>query len=272
MPASDDAKRKASATYNAAADSYDDPANSFWARFGRRTIERLGLRPGEDVLDVCCGSGASALVAAEKVEPNGSVLGVDLSESLLALARAKASARRLENVQFRLGDMLDLQLPASRFDAVVCVFGVFFATDMAAAVHSLWHVVRPGGILAVTTWGPQFFEPATTAFWNSIREVRPELHKGFNPWDRICDPPALRELLRQGGVERAEIVAEAGEHPIPSPEAWWSAVLGSGYRGTYDQLDSSDRERVRSTNLDYVRASGITSVQANVVYAIATKP
>src|SRR5262249_32643300 len=82
MPALDDAKRKASSTYNAAADSYDDPANSFWARFGRRTIERLGLRPGEDVLDVCCGSGASALVAAEKVEPNGSVLGVDLSENL----------------------------------------------------------------------------------------------------------------------------------------------------------------------------------------------
>jgi len=168
--------------------------------------------------------------------------------------------------------MLDLQLPASRYDAVVCVFGVFFATDMAATVRSLWHVLRRGGKLAVTTWGPHFFEPATTAFWNSIREVRPELHKGFNPWDRICDPPALRELLRQGGVEQAEIVAETGEHPIPSPGAWWSAVLGSGYRGTYDQLDARDQERVRTANLNYVRASGITSVQANVVYAIATKP
>ena len=67
MPALDDAKRTASATYNAAADSYDGPANSFWVRVGLRTIERLGLRPGEEVLDVCCGSGASALVAAEKV-------------------------------------------------------------------------------------------------------------------------------------------------------------------------------------------------------------
>jgi ubiquinone/menaquinone biosynthesis C-methylase UbiE len=272
MSALEDAKRKASATYNAAADSYDDPANSFWARFGRRTIERLGLRPGEDVLDVCCGSGASALVAAEKVDHDGSVLGVDLSENLLVLARAKASARRLENVHFRLGDMLDLQLPASRFDAVVCVFGVFFATDMTAAVRSLWHVVRPGGKLAVTTWGPHFFEPATTAFWNSIRDVRPDLYKGFNPWDRICDPPALRALLRDGGVEQADILAEPGEHPVPSPDAWWSAVLGSGYRGTFEQLDADERERVRAANLDYVRASGIASVQANVVYAIATKP
>ena len=272
MAAHDDAKVRAAATYNAAADRYDDPANSFWARFGRRTIERLGLRPGEHVLDVCCGSGASALVAAEKVGPKGSVLGIDLSQNMLELAQAKARSRGLRNVEFHSGDMLDLGLPASHFDAVVCVFGIFFVTDMTAAVRSLWNVVRPGGKLAVTTWGPHFFEPATSAFWNAIREVRADLYKGFNPWDRICDPPALRALLRDGGVEQAEIVAEPGEHPVPSPEAWWSAVLGSGYRGTFEQLDASDRERVRAANLDYVRSSRIAAVQANVVYAIATKP
>jgi ubiquinone/menaquinone biosynthesis C-methylase UbiE len=59
-----DTKDKATATYNAAADFYDDPRNSFWDRFGRRTIERLDLQPGARVLDVCCGSGASALRAA----------------------------------------------------------------------------------------------------------------------------------------------------------------------------------------------------------------
>jgi SAM-dependent methyltransferase len=168
--------------------------------------------------------------------------------------------------------MLDLRLPAAHFDAVVCVFGIFFVPDMAAAVRSLWHVLRPGGKLAVTTWGPRFFEPASTAFWDAVREVRPDLHKSFSPWDRICDPASLRAMLREGGVEDVEVAAEAGAHPLGSPEAWWSAVLGSGYRGTLEQMDDQAREHVRLVNLDYIRASGIRSVEANVVYAIATKP
>src|SRR5262245_22273382 len=95
----DEARARAAATYNAASDAYDDPANSFWERFGRSTVMRLGLRPGERVLDVCCGSGASALPAADMVGSEGSVLGVDLADRLLARARAKASARGLQNVE-----------------------------------------------------------------------------------------------------------------------------------------------------------------------------
>ena len=170
----DDAQARTAATYNAAADAYDEPANSFWERFGRRTIERLSLKRGSRILDVCCGSGASAIPAAETVGPEGSVLGIDLAEKLLERARRKADARRLTNVEFRIGNMLDLPLQNSRFDAVVCVFGIFFVPDMVAAVKSLWSVVSPGGKLAITTWGPRFFEPATTTFWNSIQETRPD--------------------------------------------------------------------------------------------------
>jgi ubiquinone/menaquinone biosynthesis C-methylase UbiE len=267
----DDEKAKVATTYNAAADFYDDPANSFWDRFGRKTIERLRLPLGARVFDACCGAGASAIPAAEKVGPHGSVLGIDLAQNLLTMARAKASARGLKNIEFRLGDVLDPAIPESQFDAVVCVFGIFFIPDMPAAVQALWRVVRPGGRLAITTWGPNFFEPGSTAFWNAVREVRPDLYKGFNPWDRISDPPSVRALLRAGGVDQVEAIAEAGTHPIPSPQAWWSAVLGSGYRGTLEQLDATARERVREANLNFIRESGIRSVEANVVYAVATK-
>ena len=272
MPTPSEAKIKAAKTYNAAADAFDLSANSFWDRFGRRTVTRLDLSSGARCLDACCGSGASAIPVAEKVAPNGSVLGVDLAGRLLELARAKAARQGIENVEFRVGDMLDLGLPDGHFDAVVCVFGIFFIPDMPGAVRELWRMIAPGGVLAITTWGPRFFEPANTAFWDAVAAIRPELYKGFNPWDRISSPATLRAMLEEGGVRDAQVTSEAGVHTLRSPEDWWAAVLGSGYRGTIEQLEPAEREQVRTANLASLRASGVAAVEANVLYATAIKP
>lgn len=272
MNSLEEAKARAAAAYNAASDHFDHPANTFWERFGRATIERLALRPGAAVLDVCCGSGASAIPAAEAVGPAGRVVGVDLAENLLQLARTKAAERGLANTEFRVGDMLALEFADGSFDAAVCVFGIFFVPDMAAAVRELWRTVRPGGKLAITTWGPDFFEPANSVFWNAVREEAPALYKSFNPWDRINNPAALQAMLREGGVEADDLSAEAATHPVASPGAWWATLMGSGYRGTIDQLEAGALERVREKNMAFVRQSELAAVEANVVYAVATKP
>ena len=266
-----DAQRRAAFAYNAAADFYDASPLGFWNYFGRKTIERLSLQNGSRVIDVCCGAGASALPAAEFVGPKGKVIGVDVAQSLLELARAKAAQRHLGNTQFELGDLLSLRFPNESFDAAVCVFGIFFIPDMAAAVKELWRCVRRGGQLAVTTWGPNLFEPANEAFWRSIKDVRPDLYKGFNPWDRINDPAGLENILTEGGVEASKITAENRLHSISSPEDWWTIVLGSGYRGTIEQLNPLEREKVKDANLSFIRDGKISAIETNVLYALATK-
>lgn len=266
-----EAHKKARDTYNAAADYYDHSANSFWGRFGQYTVEQLSLTSGARVLDVCCGTGTSAIPAAERVGPRGYVLGVDLAERMLELGRRKAQAKGLTNIEFRTGNMLQLGLPESSFDAVVCVFGIFFVLDIPAAVRELWRLVRPGGQLAITTWGPNFGEPANTVFWDTIRAEQPSLYKGFNPWDLICDPLSVRTVMEAGGARVTEAIAVPGKHPINIPEDWWMMLMGSGYRGTVEQLNDEKRKRVRQVNLDYIRTSGVTEVETNVVYAIATK-
>ena len=91
-----DLKAVTASTYRATADHFDDAALSFWDRVGCATVDRLDLRPGERVFDACCGTGASALPAAQRVGEEGLVIGVDLSESALALAREKARALGIE--------------------------------------------------------------------------------------------------------------------------------------------------------------------------------
>lgn len=266
----DPAKLKAAATYNAAADHFDDEPLGFWARIGRRTVERLALSSGANVLDVGCGTGASALPAAERVGPGGRVIGVDLADRLLAVARQKAASQGLANAEFRTGDMERLGYPDDHFDAVVSVFSIFFVPDMARQARELWRMVRPGGNLAITTWGPRMFEPGTTHWWGAVRAVRADLVPAVSPWARITEPQAVRDLMREAGIPDVEVVAEASTQRLRSPEDWWTVVLGSGFRWTVEQLGPEAAERVRAANLAHMR--GVDAIETNAIYVTSRKP
>jgi len=265
------AKLKAATTYNAAADHFDDAPLAFWGRYGRGTIDRLRLKQGSRVLDVGCGSGASAIPAAQAAGPSGRVTGVDLAERLLALARAKAEAQGLSNIEFRQADMERLGYPDEAFDAVVGVFAIFFVPDMVKQVRELWRMVRRGGQLAITTWGPRMFEPGSAAWWAAVKQFRPDLHNAFNPWERINTPDALRQLLYDGGVEKAEVIAEEGKQVLQSPDDWWAVVRGSGFRWTLEQMDDETAAKVKEANLAAMRECQTKFIETNVIYSVATK-
>ncbi len=263
------AKLKAEKTYNAASDCFDAEPLGFWSRYGRRTVERVGLRPGDRVLDVCCGTGASALPAAWAVGSEGSVIAVDLAEELLRLARAKSKAAALRHLEFRRADMTALGFPDRHFDAVLCVFGIFFVPDMEAQVAELWRMVRPGGKLAITTWGPAIFAPAYEVWQAAVRRVRPDLCSAFNPWDRITTPDAVAKLFADAGVPRVEVVAESGHQELRAPEDFWTIALGSGLRWTIDQMGAEASQGVKRDILSALSARGIERVETNVIYSVA---
>jgi ubiquinone/menaquinone biosynthesis C-methylase UbiE len=268
----DEYAQRAARTYGAAADHYRLAALSFWDRFGDATVSRLRLAPGGTVLDLCCGAGASAIPAAYAVGPAGRVLGIDIAAPQLDLARARATAEGLANIEFRYGDATRTGLPDGGFDAVVCVFGVFFAPDMTAFVREMWRLVRPGGVLAVTTWGSGLFEPANSHFWRCVGEVEPALFKAFNPWDEITTPAALAGLLSQAGVPQPAVVAAPGQHRLDHPDRFWDVVLGSGYRATVDALSPKQRDRVRERLLSALRSDEVTSLRTDVVFGTAERP
>src|SRR5215469_8024572 len=99
-------------------------------RYGHRRACQLAR--GAAVLDLCCGAGASAIPAAHAVGPSGRVLGIDVAAPMLELARARAAQEGLAHIEFRQGDATRTGLPDGSFDAVICVFGVFFVPDMTA--------------------------------------------------------------------------------------------------------------------------------------------
>lgn len=264
-------EQRAARTYSAAADHYGLASLSFWNRFGTATVSRLPLRPGHAVLDLCCGAGASSIPAARAVGPAGRVVGIDLAKPLLEQARARAVAERLPNVEFYYANAISTGLPEASFDAVMCVFGVFFAPDMAGFAAEMWRLVRPGGVLAVTTWGPGLFEPANTVFWESVRAVEPSLVKAFNPWDEITTPEALIAVCARGGITTMTAEAVSGRHELTNPGRFWDVVLGSGYRATIDALSEDQQDIVRQRVLTELSTRAITAVRTDVVFGTASR-
>jgi ubiquinone/menaquinone biosynthesis C-methylase UbiE len=265
----DEAAARAQRAYDAAADTYDAPANGFWEATGRSTIERLSLRRGARVLDVPCGSGASAIAAAEAVGQGGSVVGVDLAPGLLSLARAKAAAAGLEHVRFMQCDMRAMEFADGEFDAVVCVFGIFFVPDREALMRELWRMIAPGGVLAVTTWGPNVLEPGASAFWDAVAAERPDLDRRFNPWDDLVDAAQLVALYERSGIPGATAERVHAEQRLASLDDWWDIVMGSGFRSTLAELDVPARARVRAANARAL--AGTESVCTAAVYGLAQR-
>ncbi|MEQ9618349.1 MAG: class I SAM-dependent methyltransferase [Deltaproteobacteria bacterium] len=266
-----DAKMKARDTYNSAADHFDDLPLAFWNRYGRKTVERLSLARGAEVLDVACGTGASAIPAAEIVGANGKVTGIDLAENLLELVRSKAREKNLSNINFLNADMESSGFPDGSFDAVICVFGIFFVPDMEKQIGELWRIVKPGGKLAITTWGTGFFAPAYDYWKQVVKKERPELYTAYNPWDRITDTDSVRKLMEDGGASYIEVTSEDGQQSLRNPEDWWIIALGSGLRWTIDQLSEDEARRVRKANIKWLTENNINAVGTNVIYAVAKK-
>lgn len=259
------------ATFNAAAAHFDDPQLFFWDHCGARTVTQAGVAPGHRVLDVCCGTGASALPAAAQAAPDGSVLGVDLADRPLAQARLKARRRRLTNVRFVRGDMTALDQPDAAYDVVICVLGLYFAVDLPAVVAELWRVVRPGGVLAVTTWGARALEPGNGMYLDAVGTVRPDLRPASIPWERIDSSAKLAEVFAAAGLPPPAVERETVTHPT-DPDAFWTVVLGSGYRLLVDAMDRLAASRVRAILSQRMTDEHVDRLTADLLYARVRKP
>jgi SAM-dependent methyltransferase len=256
------------ATYTAAADTFD--ALPFWHEFGRRTVERLRLRRGERVLDLCCGTGASALPAARAVGPTGSALGVDLTPALVEIATRAAAREGLAQARFEVGDVATVAFPRESFDAVVSVFGLFFVDDMAGLLRRAWSWLAPGGRLAVTVWGETVLAPGEALFWEAVRREDASLEH-ISPAGRVTTPEAMRALFAAAGLPAPDVTVERWTMPLASPGAFWPVILGTSNRGVWDALAPAAQDRVRRVVEAALARDGVSGLASEAVVAVARR-
>lgn len=167
-------------------------------------LEHAGLQAGERVLDIGCGTGHSTAAAAQLVGETGRVTGLDISDTMLELARERLAA--MAQVDLLMADAQTHPFEAAGFDVLVSRFGVMFFDDTTTAFANLWAALAPGGRMTLAAWGPAphnpwFMEPAQAA-----REVLGPVPKA----DRTLpgpfafeDPERILPMLKAAGIESA---------------------------------------------------------------------
>lgn len=120
--------------------------------FGRRAMDHAAIQPGEQILDIGCGSGETTLELARRVGPTGSAVGVDISRLLLESASDLARESQAPNVSFEEGDAQTYAFALGNTDLVFSRFGVMFFENPDAAFRNLKAALRPGGRLTFVCW------------------------------------------------------------------------------------------------------------------------
>ncbi len=174
--------------------------------------------PGDRVLDVGCGCGATTLIAAARVGAAGSVVAVDISDPMLGVARARAAEAGVDNVTFVHGDAQTDPLDVEPVDLVISRFGTMFFADPVAAFTNIGSALRPGGRLCLATW-----QPLAANEWLTVPDAALSAHTDVAPPNADgpgmfgqSDPEVVTATLRAAGfadvtLQSVDVVFDFGD-------------------------------------------------------------
>ena len=222
-------------------------------------LARGNPQPGEQVLDVACGTGAVTRLVAEAVGETGRVVGLDVNVAMLDVARS--IVHTVVPIEWCESSAEMLPYPPHTFDLVLCQQGIQFILDRLAALAQIYRVLRPGGRLALSVWRSIDHNPVFVALAAALAQhIGPEaaVLRQF----ALGDAEELPQLVEEAGFQevRGEIVARTLR--FPSPEEFVRRyIAGSPVSAAFNAVDHSTQAAViadvRTSMEPFVDASGM---------------
>ncbi len=245
---SGDRKGRLKEVFKAIAPTYD--ALPFLQDTARRLIELANLSAGARVLDVATGTGIIPLLAAERIGANGKIIGIDISEEMLAVARQKLPP--VSNLQFQIGDAENLDFPDKSFDAVLCASSLFFIPEMSAALKEARRVLKPNGVVGFNSFSPNFLQPLRQ-LWNE-RLQKHGIKIGSLPIHRIPDAETCEALLRDAGFAQIDVKIEQLGYYLPTIADRWNDIVAGLEGMPLLKLPPEQREQIHAEHVEELQS------------------
>ncbi len=192
------------------------------ASMGEEILSAVNLKPGQRVLDVATGTGEPGLSAAKRVRP-GEVIGIDIAEGMIRIARENATRQGLSNYKAEVLEASSLPYPEGHFDFVICRLGLMFFGDVHATLAELRRVLKTGGKAAFSVWA----EPANNAWATTIGSIftkmlaSPPVPEDAPGLFRFAKSEKLRTAFENAGFDGFELREVGGEMRFESPAQYW---------------------------------------------------
>jgi SAM-dependent methyltransferase len=178
---------------------------------GLRALERLGVRPGERVLDIGCGGGETTAEIARRVGPSGRVLGVDISEPLGVVARRHTA--EFSHADIRIADAQTTEFEPESFNAMFSRFGIMFFSDPDAAFSNLRRALRPDGRMTFICWRDLSENP-----WMALPAMATAQHLPLKrPEPNAPGPFAFANVDRVRGILERTGFVQIQHEPLDEP-------------------------------------------------------
>ena len=213
---------------------------AIFAEWAPLLADGAGIGPGQSVLDVACGTGVVARTVADRVGDTGQVVGVDLNEAMLTVAR-----RVRPELDWRRGDVAELPFPDASFDAVLCQMAMMFFPDRAAALLEMARVTRPGGVIAVAVPASLDDQPAYGPFVDmATRVAGPDAASLLGTYWACGDLAELRRWITSAGLEVIDTRTHAGTATFGSADE----LVATEVRGSplAERISAGTYERIRA--------------------------
>lgn len=186
-------------------------------------VEAAGVAPGHRVLDVATGTGIVARTAADRVGARGSVVGLDLNEAMLTVAR-----RARPDLEWHRGDAVALPFPDGAFDVVLCQSGLMFVPDTVAALREMARVVTPHGTVAVQVWSAMQRQRGFRVLAEVVaRHAGREAVDLMGTYFRLGDPDAFSGLCAAAGLAVDDVLTIPITLRAPSIDAYVTTEVES---------------------------------------------
>ena len=245
----EDPKAAVVGVFDRTAHVYEPTGVDFFNRMGRRLVELARVGPGERVLDLGCGRGAALFPAAAIVGPTGSVLGLDLAPTMVRLTSADAS--ELPNVEVRLGDADDPDVPSASCDVVLASQVIFFLPSVVEALRRWARLLRPEGRIAFSSFAAR--DPVADA---AMKAIAPLLVGGPPPRGistaEVADPGAIARSVAAAGLELVGVTSETFPTAFADADAWWDWSWTQGARAVLERIPADRVDEARALATDAI--------------------